>query len=69
MLLFEKCFGKVVEPACGAAMAVVYNKIDLLYKILNICNQKILLLLLYVAVHVLQGLILKGLKNDTEIRN
>ena len=29
---FEKCFGKVVEPACGAAIAVVYNKIDLLYK-------------------------------------
>ncbi|ABN64777.2 predicted protein [Scheffersomyces stipitis CBS 6054] len=25
-------FGKVVEPACGAALSVVYNKLDLLYK-------------------------------------
>ncbi|KAK6454645.1 tryptophan synthase beta subunit-like PLP-dependent enzyme [Scheffersomyces xylosifermentans] len=25
-------FSKVVEPACGAALSVVYNKLDLLYK-------------------------------------
>ncbi|RCK66650.1 Catabolic L-serine/threonine dehydratase [Candida viswanathii] len=29
---FSKCCKKTVEPACGAALSVAYNKIDLLYK-------------------------------------
>ncbi|EMG51060.1 CHA1 Catabolic L-serine/threonine dehydratase [Candida maltosa Xu316] len=31
-LAYNKCLKKVVEPACGVALSVVYNKIDLLYK-------------------------------------
>ncbi|ODV77134.1 putative catabolic L-serine/threonine dehydratase [Suhomyces tanzawaensis NRRL Y-17324] len=29
---FERDFGKVVEPACGAALSILYSKINLLYK-------------------------------------
>lgn len=31
-LAFNKCCKKTVEPACGAALSVAYNRIDLLYK-------------------------------------
>ncbi|KAI5953819.1 CHA1 [Candida margitis] len=32
---YKKCCGKTVEPACGAALSVCYNRIDLLYKSLS----------------------------------
>lgn len=31
-LAFKKCTNKTVEPACGAALSVVYDKIDAFYK-------------------------------------
>lgn len=31
-LAFKKCTNKTVEPACGAAVSVVYDKIDAFYK-------------------------------------
>ncbi|CAK9440376.1 uncharacterized protein LODBEIA_P44760 [Lodderomyces beijingensis] len=31
-IAYRKCCNKIVEPACGAALSVCYNRLDLLYK-------------------------------------
>ncbi|KAI5952008.1 CHA1 [Candida jiufengensis] len=34
-IAYKKCCNKTVEPACGTALSVCYNRIDLLYKNLS----------------------------------
>lgn len=36
---YKRCCGKTVEPACGAALSVCYDRIDLLYKSLSHLQQ------------------------------
>ena len=59
---FENVLVKLLNQLVEQQWQLFITKLTCCTRILNICNQKILLLLLYVAVHVLQGLILKGLK-------